>query len=104
MSANFFLVCPIWAKLHFSLAWEELSANVKCRILIDKARDYSMIISTEEFVYGGSYYLPGTSLFTYDSSFNEPPNGLELDWGELFHLKNYTTVGSEVVINIFTTA
>lgn len=90
--------------------------NMENWILIDRGSDYSLTIATEEFVHGGGYYLPGASLFTFDNGFWNGRSNLsqeqdfrgdyyvQSNWGQLFELSNYTTVGSKVAANISATA
>ncbi|KAI1178355.1 hypothetical protein F4777DRAFT_538430 [Nemania sp. FL0916] len=65
--------------------------------------DYTLTIATEEFLNGGSYFLPGASLFTNDggtwaASYWQYGYG-EFDYGEygtIFYLKDYTANNSDI--------
>ncbi|TRX93646.1 hypothetical protein FHL15_005322 [Xylaria flabelliformis] len=69
--------------------------------------DFTVIIATEEFLNGGSYYLPGASLLTADGY--KSGDGLTSErsatplldgFGHLFSMSEYTTNGSDVEKNI----
>ncbi|KAI0965610.1 hypothetical protein F4678DRAFT_451957 [Xylaria arbuscula] len=84
--------------------------------------DYTLTIATEEFLDGGSFFLPGASLFTYDNGFLDasPANSswqyysgdlllsnaahVDVAYGGIFELKNYTANNSDIATYISTVA
>ncbi|KAI1358746.1 hypothetical protein F5Y08DRAFT_350464 [Xylaria arbuscula] len=74
--------------------------------------DYTLTIATEEFVNGGSFFLPGASLFTYNNGFLDASLSnsssqyysgdfllnhsrlFDVTYGDIFELKNYTANNS----------
>ncbi|KAI1741226.1 hypothetical protein F4680DRAFT_458100 [Xylaria scruposa] len=69
--------------------------------------DFTITIVTEDFLNGGSYYLPGASLLSADGFKSDDGLALEssgtrlLDgFGQLFSMSEYTTKGSGVERNI----
>ncbi|KAI0546431.1 hypothetical protein F4679DRAFT_575509 [Xylaria curta] len=60
--------------------------------------DFTITIATEDFLNGGSYYLPGASLLSADG-YNSGTHLLD-GFGQLFSMSEYTTKGSGVEKNI----